>query len=623
MKGIAMSSQTNSETTEIPAGAHESAGTSASTDPATTGILTIREQLPGAPVPEDALMPTGYELEPETGMIFHTEPKRKVPVPLVEVLVVSRELVHHDGQTVLELDVLRRNAWQKAVVPAEAAASKRKLVEHLAAQGVTIDDGNSGDVMKYLREFRRVNDGVIPSIRVTPRSGWLQRGEAPAFALGREVLGPGAAGFVVRPGSSGEDQVLDFLKAEGSIDAWRTMVSEIPDNAPVLLGLYAAALPPVMQIIGRPGVLMLEFIGTTSVGKTSALQLAASLYGVPGGNGAFGLLQGWNQTDCGLERRAALTPDLPIFLDELSADAGAGVESRLYQLTTGQSKQRGSVDGLRETTVYRGVLLSSGEESIESRTRKAGLLVRLVSIGDPPFVDDNQAALVRRVKDTCRDNFGHGGRLLIEFLARLSPAYVTQWRAFLVQLEAYFRRGALGAVAGRAADSYALLALAGSMLHQACGIEGDPVARVMTLWQAARARFVDDVPLIARAVAFVNGWYAANRSKFAAYDGTSGGVSSGTDCWGFAESRPDGMDLVVVSDVFSRALSTAGLDPKVTIAELNRAGLLTHEAEHLTVKKTLPGGQRLRCYVIRLADDDDADQSVPPAAAASVLQPEL
>jgi hypothetical protein len=102
---------------------------------------------------------------------------------------------------------------------------------------------------------------------------------------------------------------------------------------------------------------VIHHIGKAQTGKTTTMNLAASIYGDPGP-----LVQSWYTTIVGFERRLIAANHLPVFMDEVNAaDRLDRIPTMIMMACNGISKIRGSLDGLREGDTWRNVVLSTGE----------------------------------------------------------------------------------------------------------------------------------------------------------------------------------------------------------------------------------------------------------------------
>jgi putative DNA primase/helicase len=87
--------------------------------------------------------------------------------------------------------------------------------------------------------------------------------------------------------------------------------------------------------------------GGSSIGKTTGLFLAASVWGR--GSSAGGYVRAWSATRNGREAAAASTSDTVLIFDELSTVDAHEADSAIYELMNGSGKTRMARDtSLRE-----------------------------------------------------------------------------------------------------------------------------------------------------------------------------------------------------------------------------------------------------------------------------------
>ena len=235
---------------------------------------------------------------------------------------------------------------------------------------------------------RGPRDGIVS------RTGWHDIGGRSAFVLPGETVGP----------RGGERVILDAAahgpyEARGTIEDWRDGVARLASGhaLPVLV-ISAAVAGPLLDLAGIEGG-GLHIHGQSSKGKTTLLQLAASVWGRGDGGG---YLRTWRATANGLEGAAAGATDTGLILDEVGQVDARDMAAALYALAKGTGKARASRDGgLREPKTWRVLTVSSGEVPVdgklaEDRARKtrAGQLVRMLDI-------PAQHARLRRIR-SCR-----------------------------------------------------------------------------------------------------------------------------------------------------------------------------------------------------------------------------
>lgn len=173
----------------------------------------------------------------------------------------------------------------------------------------------------------------------------------------------------------------------GTLADWQENVGALAvGNSRLGLSLCVAFAAPLMGMVGHEGG-GFHLQGPSSIGKSSALKVAASVYY---GGGLRSGLGSWRATDNSLEAVAAAHCDLPMVLDEMGEANPFTVGNAAYMLANGRGKGRANQDGSgRPASEWRVLFVSSGEVGLnevmqnakagETKAR-AGQEVRIVDI---------------------------------------------------------------------------------------------------------------------------------------------------------------------------------------------------------------------------------------------------
>jgi putative DNA primase/helicase len=178
-------------------------------------------------------------------------------------------------------------------------------------------------------------------VTVVARTGWHEIGERSVFLLPGETISSRAGEPVIL-----DDVATGAYGARGTIEEWRDGVAKLASRHVLpALAISAALAGPLLHLAGIEcgGV---HFFGPSSIGKTTLLQLAASVWGR---GGAPGYVRTWRATANGLEGAAAGATDTVLILDELGQVDVRELATALYSLANGTGKARAHRDGaLRE-----------------------------------------------------------------------------------------------------------------------------------------------------------------------------------------------------------------------------------------------------------------------------------
>jgi uncharacterized protein (DUF927 family) len=340
----------------------------------------------------------------------------------------------------------------------------------LARQGLAIAPGRAA------RELFPAYLQVWPTdarARCVGRLGWHDE----VYVLPTEAVGE-AGETVVFQNPHG---VEPALSASGTCDEWRESVAALAQgNSRLVFAISIAFAGPLLELAGEDsGGFHLR--GPSSTGKSTALKLAASVWGNPS---AYCRL--WRATANGLEGLAALHNDGLLILDELSQMDPMEAGEAAYLLANGQGKNRASRNGsARQAARWRVLFLSAGEESLSAlmahakRKPTAGQEIRMAEVDADAGTGmgalevlhgyDTPAALALVLKDAATRHYGAVGfewlRRIVDDRSKLASVLADGVRQFVEefapanaggQIERVARRFGLIAVAGETATRYGL-----------------------------------------------------------------------------------------------------------------------------------------------------------------------
>lgn len=322
----------------------------------------------------------------------------------------------------------------------------------------------------------------------TDRIGW----HGTAFVLPHETIGDDAERIVFQSDS----QMENTFRMKRDAAAWRERIGTLcVGNSRLVFAVACAFAGPLL----RPGGMEsggFHLRGDSSSGKTTALRLAASVYGGPS------YMQRWRTTDNALEAIAAQHCDSLLILDELAQVEGKVAGECAYMLANEQSKARATRNGApRARLSWRLLFLSAGELGLADhmaegmkRTR-TGQEVRMADIpadagaGLGAFEDIHDFAggaafssYLTRETQACH---GATGRAFLEWACAQADTLAKRVRNATATLaRQWVPQGASGQVE-RVGARFALVGAAGELATEA-GLTGWPLGESE---RAARACF--------------------------------------------------------------------------------------------------------------------------------------
>ena len=197
----------------------------------------------------------------------------------------------------------------------------------------------------------------------TDRIGWHGR----AFVLPHETIGDDAERIVFQS----ESQMENTFRLKHDAAAWRDRIGALcVGNSRLVFAVACAFAGPLLRPAGmESGGFHLR--GDSSSGKTTALRLAASVYG------GTSYMQQWRTTDNALEATAAQHCDSLLILDELAQVEGKVAGECAYMLANERSKGRATRNASpRARLSWRLLFLSAGELGLADHMAEGGKRAR-------------------------------------------------------------------------------------------------------------------------------------------------------------------------------------------------------------------------------------------------------
>jgi putative DNA primase/helicase len=225
-----------------------------------------------------------------------------------------------------------------------------------------------------------------------------------------------------------------LFEAKGDLDEWKQRVAAAAGTSTRLMFAIGAALAaPLLKPAGIESG-GFHFVGETSIGKTTTLIAAQSVWGAA----ARGELNTWEIKNASFEELAQAHCDVILCLDEIAElgdspiDAARRARKIAFMIASGQGKQRSKRYAPRDYmhAKWRGLILSTGETGL-SDISAAGGLDRLggeeVRFVDVPAHVSQELGIFERlpqhmtqsvdavtaIEDGCSDVYGVAGPALV------------------------------------------------------------------------------------------------------------------------------------------------------------------------------------------------------------------
>lgn len=440
--------------------------------------------------------------------------------------------------------------------------------------------------------------------RCVTRTGWYRH----VFVFPHITIGECSETILYQS----ENPVRDYTQA-GTLTDWQQQVAAYCcGNSRLVLSVSMAFAAMLLYPTGSESG-GINLVGESSIGKTTALRVAASVYGAPD------YLSRWRATTNGLEALAALRSDTLLILDELAQVDPKEAGEIVYMLANGSGKTRAAKTGTtRPKHEWRLLFLSAGEIGLAQHMQevgkraKAGQEVRLVDIpadagcGLGLFENLHQASssaeLSKHLIEHSQKYYGVAATAFLEKITTpkcfqdLNKQIHEHRRVFIAS---QLPLNASGQVV-RVCERFALIAAAGELATE-CGITDwpageaiDMVAVCFKAWLEQRGGVENQErhQILIQVRAFFE---AHGESRFTDWHADH---SKTINRAGFkSHHHEDGLRFYVLPQIFRNEICN-GLDYHLACKFLIEVGwLLPSESKEPYRREYLPGIGRSRCYL--------------------------
>ncbi|WP_227671427.1 DUF927 domain-containing protein [Psychrobacter sp. 72-O-c] len=427
----------------------------------------------------DGLFFVKYDDSDPTNILFKL--KMFICSPL-EVIATARDasnknwgrlLKWHDADGVI-------HQWSMPVALLQSDA--REYRRELASQGlnITINRKQRDYLDAYIQDYPSKKRA-----RCVTKLGW--HGEQ--YVLPDHTLGGAvdANEVIVYQSAHAIDSTLS---QQGELAQWTDKVCKpMADQSRLVFSLCCAFAGQLLEPLGSDGG-GFHFMGSSSMGKSISLKLAASVWGNP-----ERYVKTWRTTDNALEGTASEYNDSFLGLDEISECDPKKIGNIIYMLSNGQGKGRSTTTGQNRTAnKWRLIFLSNGEKSVQQQmaevgqSTNAGIEIRTAHIDadagkgykmfDSLVLANSGAAQADKLTELSSTYYGTAGIAWLEYITMDKAATTITAKALIDDFMNQYDN--LAPQAHRVAKRFAIVAAAGEMATLA-GITG---------WQAGQAAAV-------------------------------------------------------------------------------------------------------------------------------------
>lgn len=524
------------------------------------------------------IVPPGYLVDEEgTSALVPTENDIKtIKLSSDRVTITKIYTVLSTGETHVTVDWVRASR----TVPLRDISDHARIVS-LSTYGLDITSAVAKQFMLYLQAFRREN--TIEAITVVDKMGYH---DGIGFVFGDQIYGT--------------DRKIEYwgdnlsVGKHGDRDAYLKYVAHLADHPYAQLCFYASCASPYLSRLGCPGFVV-DISGRTTQGKTSAMRLAASVWGSPS------LIKKWNTTPTYRERLAAAHHHVPVFLDD-HKDKGSSnqqygnnehpIIAAIYQIADGVGRGRGTVTGVQQINHWHLVTFSSGETSVIDYDQYSdGALLRVMRLPEVPFY--KRAPFLDDI-NTLSDHYGFIGDAIAQDIANGSldmgayQDHIDRWRDDLTASDIP------SSLASRIAQRYAAIQLVAERVHSLIdlGWRYDAVDLIASLAACTCAKGRASVDRTEQTYHDLIAWCAGQAHRFLGHTHCNGQQG----IYGVWPDRHGGdQEILITPTALRQACRDLGLSRAALIRDLMAAQLLGDQ------RREYVAGAQVRCHRLAMS----------------------
>ena len=372
----------------------------------------------------------------------------------------------------------------------------REIFDKFLSEGIEINSNKKAK--QKLLEYISISSPQ-QKLTLVERAGWHKN----HFVLPNQIY-PQNNELILRSNIGNDRQ----FETSGTLLEWQgTIAKYAKNNSRLILALCTAFAAPLLHLVNEESG-AIHLVGNSSLGKTTALQVAASVWGNPT------FIKQWRMTCNALEVVAQNHSDCLLPLDELAQADSKAVSDMIYMLANNEGKRRlRSEIILRNQHNWRTLILSTGEIDIATKVAEvskkafAGMEVRFVSLpancntGHGIFEDlhgfKSGDQLSKHLKEATSKYYGTAIQKYLEQLTNDIDAITVQIKQIQQEFKTkYIPECSSGQVA-RVASRFGLIAAAGELAIQFCilplvtGDATEAIAKCFKAWIIERGNTKD------------------------------------------------------------------------------------------------------------------------------------
>jgi uncharacterized protein (DUF927 family) len=466
--------------------------------------------------------PEGYEIRENRidKIVYIKDKPTKISICSTPLFITGYALDVDTRTEEVAIAFKQHRKWKSLWIPKRTISDMKKLIE-LSDHGLQVNSVNVKRMIEYLSSFEAHNIDLTEVSHIAKGVGWKTIRDRRVFILYKMISRidksvPDDKEISVEfIAEAGFERFVKALKPEGQYSKWRDCITKVLKYRYACFVFYASFAAPLLRILKAPNFII-DLWGSTSIGKTTVLELAASVWGNPHKE-AGGLVFSWDSTKVFHERLAGFFCDIPVFPDDSQSADDRIVTSILYQVASGVGKGRGAITGIRHNPTWHTICFSTGERPLAQCTIFSGAQARTIELYGSPFPNAG-GNFIGDLKQCIRENYGHAGPKFIEGLLCIieNPTELSNLKSEYKRYQQMLSNKAGSEIGDRLSQYFATVKIAMDLVCRILNI-GDRADAEDTIF-----RVFDEVlkeahahsDIATRAMRYIISWVTANENFF-------------------------------------------------------------------------------------------------------------
>lgn len=475
---------------------------------------------------------------------------------------------------------------EKIVLPSTALLSTNEVFQTIAAKGYYVTYAEQNHLVKLLNFIAKEHQLLY----TTSKLGFItNQNEETYFVLDKPY--PYDTNQSYHFDMSAQPKNFNLGQA-GNWETWQSsMKKHVVGHTPLELitGIALSAIAVGRKNLTNPnfGSQIFHLGGRTSTGKTTATELAISMFGTPGLN--KGLYKTFDATENALIHGLSGVNGLPLGLDELNANINEDFTRFIYKVGMGRDKRR-LTDEIqqRETGQWTTTLITNGEESILQKTNaNEGLIIRAIELNNIPWTKD--ATHADEVKSLAHHHYGLAAHKYLTYLTNnwtvLDDA-IAKWQTYFTEAFKGFHTG------NRLAERYALVVASLQIASEAFDLDFSltQVSRLLVDVYKANQRTIDSATYF---LLELQNYISTHPKLFAESKEKYSTLAHN----GFYIEDPSATSIMIEGCILDELITQFQIkDKNRLLKQLKQKGHLVHEPDRLTQRIHLNRTSRMIMY---------------------------